>query len=293
MSNSKSYLLSLPNEITAEILGNTKPEDICSISLSNQKFYKFFHDDYVWKLMCKNQYPSAIILEAQKDLDEDRVLKQLFTTVPEPKTDASLSSLCTGQEVESSTDVHSVTEKTNPIIYIAKDRGVRWVSLNGPSVRGQTLWEIITRRSAYGKVIRLDLYDVNVFKVTATHKFVQPGTYDVIWRVKLERDFSLKSLNFMVQVTASDYRVVAETGLFTMRYDSKIDIQSKGNWVEYCPHEIVVPEERTVDGKYFWYAVVCNIYDYSGNPVNGLIVDYVKLRYHQDGRCEVFEENHD
>ncbi|CAG8788395.1 14161_t:CDS:2, partial [Acaulospora morrowiae] len=52
----------------------------------------------------------------------------------------------------------------NPIIYIAKERGVTWVSLSGPSVRGQTLWEITTRSSAYGKVIRLDLYDVTVFK---------------------------------------------------------------------------------------------------------------------------------
>ncbi|CAG8755724.1 14398_t:CDS:2, partial [Acaulospora morrowiae] len=88
MSDSKalSRLLSLPNEITVKIFGHTKPEDICSISLANRKFYKLFHDDYVWQLMCKTQYPTSRILEAQKDLDKDGNLRQLFYTVPESRT---------------------------------------------------------------------------------------------------------------------------------------------------------------------------------------------------------------
>ncbi|CAG8510045.1 5497_t:CDS:10 [Acaulospora morrowiae] len=304
-SSASRFLLSLPNEITMEILGHTDLKDINSISLANRKFHKLLQDDYVWQLMCKIQYPESRITDAQKDLDENETLKQLSTTsIPESKTGENISifenlkhflrSLYprTEQDAEPSTDVSPPTENnemewmnlykylSNPISFIAKEKGVTWLDCHDGPFRGQNHWETEDGESAYGKIVHLNY--VWWFDVVATLKCVQPGTYDVIWRFKVDgRSFGLNGLNFKTQVLANSYeeldtpeKVVQEknhvSGSNVFR-----DIKSKGTWAEYClPYQIDVPKERIVDGENVWYDVRCKIYNHNGSQKCGLD-DYV------------------
>ncbi|CAG8455285.1 16889_t:CDS:2 [Acaulospora morrowiae] len=294
MSDSKalSHLLSLPNEITVKIFGHTKPEDICSISLANRKFYKLFHDDYVWQLMCNTQYPTSRILEAQKDLDKDGTLGQLFSTIPESKAATSLRLLYPNTHLDAelsnnnalSTESNEMVWKilykyiSNPISYIAKERGITLLNfLDGLFVRGQKHWATEIGESAYGQIIHL--YYVWWFDIKAVIKCVHPGTYDIVWRLKVdEGSYGLGGLNFKTQVIANSYdealhtpeRVVREINYVSSSWLFNDD-QSKGIWIEYClPYQIVVPEERVIDGEYIWYDIKCKIFDTDGFQRNGL-----------------------
>ncbi|CAG8696483.1 17772_t:CDS:2, partial [Acaulospora morrowiae] len=305
MSSSKAsgFLLSLPIEIIVEILGHTNLEDICSISL----------EDYVWQQMCKIQYPESRITEAQQDLDENGTLKQVFTSIPESKTAASLRSLHphNEQDAESSTDVSPPTENnemewmvlykylSNPISYIAKEKGVTWLDCRDGPFFDRCHWETEIGESAYGKIVHLN--HVWWFDVIATLKCVQPGTFDVVWKFKVDGlNFGLDDLNFKTQVLANSYEKsdTPETVIQEINHVAGSNvfekIKSKRTWAEYClPYQIDVPKERVVDGEYVWYDVRCKIYNHDGFPKSGLHIDYVKLLHHKDGReYEIVVDNH-
>ncbi|CAG8766926.1 8164_t:CDS:2, partial [Acaulospora morrowiae] len=151
---------------------------------------------------------------------------------------------------------------------------------------------------AYGKIVHLNY--VWWFDVIATLKCVQPGTYDVIWRLKVdERNFGLDGLDFKTQVLVNSYEELdtPETVVHEKNHvaDSSLfrNIKSKGTWAEYClPYQIDVPKEKVVNGEYVWYDVRCIIYNHDGSQKSGVHIDYVKLLHHKDGReYEILENN--
>ncbi|CAG8615678.1 17625_t:CDS:2, partial [Acaulospora morrowiae] len=141
---------------------------------------------------------------------------------------------------------------------------------------------------AYGKIVHLN--HVWWFDVVATLKCVQPGTYDVIWRFKVDRiNIGLDGLNFKTQVLANSYEDSDTSEMVVQEKNHVVGsnvfkrIKSKRLWAEYClPYQIDVPKERIVDGEHVWYDVRCKIYNHDGFPKCGLMG-----REH-----EILEDNH-
>ncbi|CAG8732430.1 6529_t:CDS:2, partial [Acaulospora morrowiae] len=90
--------------------------------------------------------------------------------------------------------------------------------------------------------------------------------------------YGLGGLNFKTQVIANSYdealntpeRVVREINYVSSSWMFD-ENQSKGTWIDYClPCQIVVPEERVIDGEYIWYDIKCKIFDADGFQRNDL-----------------------
>ncbi|CAG8790899.1 9298_t:CDS:2, partial [Cetraspora pellucida] len=103
---------------------------------------------------------------------------------------------------------------------------------------------------------------------------VIPGTYDVVWRLKIESHrWAIQNLNFCTTVIERlEDEIDAETAIHDKQHYSHIpqptmyaNLASKNEWVEYrLPYKIVVPERKIVDGRMVYHDVHLKIYHHSG-----------------------------
>ncbi|CAG8546657.1 11577_t:CDS:10, partial [Ambispora leptoticha] len=272
-SKNKDIFKKLPNEIIQKILGLLNARDIFSISLHVQ-------DDYVWHLMCKNQFSEESINEERERL---RRVNSAQTNVG-PDASESLSSM-DEEDFDENINWQSLYMKlSRPMSFLARDRGVVWLDT---ADGGTHHWKTLDcDESEYGKVVFLDY--VWWFDVWGIISNVRPGIYDVVWRFKVDSNFSLQSLNFVTKVFEVFDEEIRETKTTHLADSSVFEhIANDGGWVEYClPDQITVPEERVIGSVRIPHSVECKIYNYLGFIKRGLWIDYVWLRIHRENRLE-------
>ncbi|CAG8463490.1 8144_t:CDS:2 [Gigaspora rosea] len=285
----------IPYEIVVKILILLPAKDLCSISLVNKNLLSFTQDDYVWQSICISRFPANRISEEQKNMIADEATSKIQeTSNSESKND----------EQQVTVSEHSEWKRlykrlSKHINFIAKERGVVWLDCqDGGGIRHH--WQtLINSQSEFGKVVYLKY--VWWFDVSSTLKSVLPGTYDVVWRLKIDRDqLNFQNLNFRTTVIekAKD-EIDTETNLHNEQEYTHIpqsttydNIAHKRDWVEYClPYKIVVPERKVVDDKLVYYDVHLKIYNHQGYLKSGLWIDYVRLREHDENRGKKSNSN--
>ncbi|CAG8567850.1 4039_t:CDS:2, partial [Dentiscutata heterogama] len=167
--------------------------------------------------------------------------------------------------------------------FIAEERGVIWLDCQaggGNDHHWRTLEDL---QSEFGKVVHLKY--VWWFDVSSTLKSVLPGTYEVVWRLKIDSSSYLQGLNFSTtQVDENDadheqsYNHIPQSTTYA-------NIARRNEWVEYClPYRIVVPKRRIVDGKMTYHDIHIKIYNHDGRLKSGLWIDYIRLREHNENK---------
>ncbi|CAG8610119.1 5856_t:CDS:2, partial [Dentiscutata heterogama] len=275
----------------------------------NKNLLSFTQDDYVWRSICINQFPASRISEEQKNMipDEDTSKVQetnnsdnqsgpsIFGTIVSSVYGLANLVLNT-PSVESNSNEQQVTVSEHSewkrlykrlskhINFIAKERCVTWLDCQDG---GGTLhhWRTIEdSQSEFGSAVYLEY--VWWFDVSSNLKSVLPGTYDVVWRLKMEEGNyrrryqryhpnNVRNLNFS---TTLEDEIDAETAIHDeQRYEHMpqpemyTNLARKNKWVEYClPYKIVVPERKVVDGKLVYHDVYLKIYNHEGFLKSGL-----------------------
>ncbi|CAG8569599.1 3447_t:CDS:2, partial [Ambispora gerdemannii] len=250
-------------------------------------------NDYVWYLMCTNQFSEESINEKKERL----------------RTNAKASVKLDASDSSSSMDEENFDESFNwrrmymklsrPISFVAKDRGVLWLDTADGIVNTHHWKTLDCDESEYGKVVFLDY--VWWFDVWGNIPNVLPGIYDVIWRFKVNPNFRLQNLQFVTRVLeVFNEKLELKHGepietQTTHLMNSKIFelIAEGGNWVEYClPYQITIPEERVIDSVRIPHSVEYRLYNHE-DIKRGLWIDYVRLRIHKDDdEEEELEDQH-
>ncbi|CAG8663112.1 6921_t:CDS:2, partial [Ambispora leptoticha] len=258
----------LPNEIIKKILSFLNARDIFSISLVNKNLHQHVQDKYVWQLMCINRFSEESINE-----EKERQRRINAKTSVEPVASESPSD-------EANVNWRSLYMKlSRPISFLAKDREIIWLD-NADGVGNTHHWKTLTcDESEYGKAVFLDY--VWWFDVRGTLPNVEPGTYDVIWRFKVDpnRYAGLHNLTFetdVFEVFDEESELINEKPIeMKKRFLASSEIFDRiaedGGWLEYClPDQITVSEERVIDSVRIPHSVVCKIYNHEGFVKRGL-----------------------
>ncbi|RIA87774.1 hypothetical protein C1645_739867 [Glomus cerebriforme] len=259
----------IPNEIVVKIFCFLPAKDLCSVSLVNKNLWSVTQDDYVWQSACDNQFPADYVSQE---------LKKMINEEP-------ISEGCNSdeQQVVNKTNGKKLFKRLHRhISFIAKERGVVWLDCQERGGNYHHWKTLEDSQSEFGKVVFLE--HVWWFDVFSTLKAVAPGTYYVVWRLKVKlRQISLHDLNFYTTVVEKiedsneetiihEYNHIPQRIMFT-------NISRKNDWVEYrLPYKLVVPEREVINGKLLYHNVHIKIYNYDGFLKSGLWIDYVRLR---------------
>ncbi|CAG8731417.1 4331_t:CDS:2 [Gigaspora margarita] len=311
----------IPYEIVVKILSFLPAKDLCSISLVNKNLLSFTQDDYIWQSICINQFPASRISEEQNMISEEATSKiqetdnlgnQSGTNFIETIVSNLAKLVLSTPSVESNSNEKQVTVSEHSewkrlykrlsrhINFIAKERGVIWLDCQQGGGDNHHWRTIEDSQSEFGKVVYLDY--VWWFDVSSTLKAVLPGTYDVVWRLKIEQivytAFNIQLNIYLINKKFED-EGDAETAIHDEQKHNHIpqptlyaNITRKSEWVEYClPYKIDVPERKIVDGKMVYHDIHLKIYNHDSTSKSGLWIDYVRLREHDKNRVyEQFEE---
>ncbi|RHZ64393.1 hypothetical protein Glove_325g4 [Diversispora epigaea] len=237
MSSNRSNFSRIPVEINYKILANLHVKDICSISLVDRYLYNLCNEDYVWKLMCRYQYPNSRILEVKKSTST-REWKDLYK---------KLSKL---------------------VKFMAEERNVCWMYADD-----QSYWKTEEDISSEcGKVIYLNY--VWWFDVFSKIQCVQPGTYNVLWRIKVDKNFSvIDNVKFTVTVKANTYQENSES-IILFEESCVGSFKGMNNWVEYLvPIRAIDIPDGGIDE---WYDVECGIQE-DRIRKSGIWIDSIRL----------------
>ncbi|RHZ46441.1 hypothetical protein Glove_621g63 [Diversispora epigaea] len=246
MSNNRSIFSRIPVEINYKILANLHAKDICSISLVDRYLYNLCNEDYVWQLMCIYQYPNSRILEVKK----------------------STSTLSTHEWK----DLYK--KLTKLVKFMAEERNVCWLDDDN-----QTYWKTEEDNSSEcGKVIHLNY--VWWFDVFSKIQCVQPGTYNVLWRIKVDKNFyGLDNMKFTVTVNSNAYQENSESIILSeescvISNNTFKDIAEMNDWVEYhVPIRAIDIPDGGIDE---WYDVECKIHE-DRICKSGIWIDSIRL----------------
>ncbi|CAG8617727.1 2588_t:CDS:2, partial [Gigaspora rosea] len=167
--------------------------------------------------------------------------------------------------------------------FIAEERGIIWLDRQtggGNDHHWRTLEDL---QSEFGRVVHLKC--VWWFDVSSTLKSVLPGTYEVIWRLKIDSSSYLQGLNFSTTLLDENDADHEQYYNHIPQPITYANIASKNEWVEYClPYRIVVPKRRVVNGKMTYHDIHLKIYNHDGKLKSGLWIDYVRLREHNENK---------
>ncbi|CAG8593268.1 3640_t:CDS:2, partial [Dentiscutata erythropus] len=279
--------------------------------------------DYVWQSICINQFPASRISEEQKNMIADEATSKVQETNNSDNQSGPTNLVLNNLLVESNSNEQQVTVSEHSewkrlykrlskhINFIAKERCVTWLDCqDGGGTRHH--WRTIedSQRCAslyltfftFFIAIRLRVLPINSefgsavyleyvwwFDVSSNLKSVLPGTYDVVWRLKMEEAKLLSREQLEDEIDAETAIHDEQRHEHTPQHEIYTNLARKNKWVEYClPYKIVVPERKVVDGKLVYHDVYLKIYNHEGFLKSGLWIDYVRLREHDENR--VYEQ---
>ncbi|CAG8575373.1 13648_t:CDS:2 [Ambispora leptoticha] len=163
---------------------------------------------------------------------------------------------------------------------LAKDAVIAWADADE-----SLYWKTEENKESYtGKIVTL--CQVCFFEVKTTFNAVSPGTYDVVWRLKVHPEHEgLTNLKFTAEVieqvkkAPSGFKGYNKLETYDTNEDLFKYLASKYRWVDLAlPFKVTIPEERMIGDESTWYDVEVKIFDHSGNWKKGLSLDNVCLR---------------
>ncbi|CAG8776457.1 690_t:CDS:2, partial [Racocetra persica] len=230
----------IPYEIVVKILTFLPAKDLCSISLVNKNLLSFTQDDYVWQSICISQFPASRISEERKKMitkeesdldifeesDQDFFFEESDNDIFEESDQDTFEEIIfisnlgkTTPSVENNNDV-TVSEwkrlykrLSRHINFIVEERGVTWLDCQEHGGNKHHWRTIKDSQSEFGKVVCL--------KYVWWFDAVLPGTYDVVWRLKIKGNnhWTIQGLNFSANVIE---RLEDEIDAETAIHDEKL-----------------------------------------------------------------------
>ncbi|CAG8558513.1 11550_t:CDS:2, partial [Diversispora eburnea] len=144
---------------------------------------------------------------------------------------------------------------TKLVNFMAEERIVGWLDTDD-----QTYWKTEEDLSSeYGKVIHLNY--VWWFDIFSKFRCVQPGTYNVLWKIKVDKSFyGLDDVKFTVTTYQENSEsIILSEESCVIGHDTFKDIAEINDWVEYhVPIRAIDIPEGGIDE---WYDVECKIHE--------------------------------
>ncbi|CAG8515066.1 4196_t:CDS:2 [Diversispora eburnea] len=306
----------LPNEIYYKILANIEATDLLAITLASKRIYQILkNDDYVWHLMCKNQYPKKRILEVKENMISDIATKKELKDIERKRNEKRNSTTnvrkreekkedgftygfegdssneyneeyCNGEEFSEGEEIEEQEEKEKEYCDEQNEMNsqkniITWKDLykylSNPIVYMAKEREICWLDCSEAPFNRHHWSTV-IYPESECGKVV---CLNYVWLFKnyQDQEGNEKEERKEERKEESEKLISVKAELSSPNLFKEISL--KNDWVEHqLYHQIVIPEIRNNnDGKNYWYNVECKISNNDRYQKRGLWIDYVKLRH--------------
>ncbi|CAG8623503.1 10258_t:CDS:2 [Ambispora gerdemannii] len=167
-------------EIIFQILGQLTPSDIFTVALVNKHLYGYTRDDYLWHVVCVNQFGKMFAKKIITNLKENS--KQI---------QCNWKQIC----IEQYRKTTFLAEKCEITSFWLHEFGIAEINTRDAYI-------VDYEKSKCGKIIQLPSQDERLYflSLSAVLKNVLAGTYHVIWRMRIHHLSVLKGTKFITKV---------------------------------------------------------------------------------------------